>query len=73
MSGTPAPSFLQMIVAAVVRHAATAFAGSLATWGVIQSDQQTEVVSLGISAGAWALSMIWSVYQKSQTKPKVTP
>ena len=73
MSGTAPPTFLQSLAALLTRHAATALAGSLATWGVIQSDQQTEFVSLGVSAGAWGLSVAWSIYQKSQTKPKVTP
>ena len=55
-----------------MRHAATYAAGILAAWGVIQPSQQTEFVSLGVSAGAWGLTVAWSVYQKSQTKPKAT-
>ena len=55
---------IEPVVTSVIRHALTVAAGSLATAGVIQTDQQTQFIAIGSGAALWALAQVWSWWQK---------
>lgn len=62
------PGLVVMIASALFRHLLTTVAASLATWGVITGSEQTQFVTVALSALLWALGMGWSAWQKSQTR-----
>lgn len=64
------PSLLKAIVAGIARHAMTAIAGMMLAHGMIATDQQAQVVSIGASIAVWGLGVWWSAQQKTQTLPQ---
>lgn len=60
------PGLVVMIASALFRHLLTTVAATLATWGVITGSEQTQFVTVALSALLWALGVGWSMWQKSQ-------
>lgn len=54
------PSLLISILSRVGQHLFTLLAGALASYGVIQNDQQTQVVAIGLSVLTWAAGYGWN-------------
>lgn len=65
------PSLVQELARAGAQKLLTAAATALTGYGVITSDQQAQVVSLGISVVMWAVSLGWSYWQEHHTVDKV--
>lgn len=67
------PSLLRMMVSAGARHLVTAVAGSLVTAGAIQSDQQTQFVTIATGVVVWAAGLAWSYANKKAVKDAAIP
>ena len=57
---------LQAAVAGLIRHAMTAAGGYLVSLGLLQADQTTEFVTIGLGIVSGAVGLAWSYYQKHQ-------
>ena len=66
-TGTDPPSLFAQALAGFMRHGLTYAAGMLAANGIIQQDQQAQVVSLGVSLGMAVAAYAWSYIQKRNT------
>lgn len=64
---TAPPSFVKAAVAGLVRHAITGAAGAMAAAGMIQKDQQTSLVEIGVSLALWGFGVWWSALQKKKS------
>jgi hypothetical protein len=53
------------VLAGQARHVMTMLAGSLVTLGAIQSDQQSQFISIGSGIVVWLVAAIWSGVQKN--------
>lgn len=65
------PGILVTFFSMIARHGATALAGALAGYGVIQGSQKQEFADVALSAAVWGLTVTWSWYEKSKAT-KVT-
>jgi len=61
------PSFLKAFVASIIRHSLTGAAGAMAAAGMIQKDQTSSFIEIGVSLGLWGFSLWWSALQKKKT------
>lgn len=61
---TSTPSLGVTVLASVARGALNAGAGALVSLGAITSDQQTQLVSIGVAVVLWAAAQGWSYIQK---------
>lgn len=57
---------VQPLITGLARHAMTAAAGALAGLGAIQTDQQTQFISIGSGILVWLAGYAWSAWQKRQ-------
>lgn len=56
----PIPGYLETFIESLAQKGLTAAATALTGYGVIQSNQQAQLVSLGLSVVLWAASFAWT-------------
>lgn len=57
------PSLLVSVLTKIGAHAVTFIAGALATDGVIQTSQVSQLELIGASVVTWAIGFAWNEYQ----------
>jgi hypothetical protein len=65
-SSTSPESIFKPVIAGLARHAFTAAAGALASYGLIQPDQMTQFEDGGVAVVLFLAGAAWSYWQKRQ-------
>lgn len=66
-------SIAKPVIAGLARHAFTAAAGALASYGLIQTDQEAQFEDGGVAVVLFVAGATWSWFQKHQAAKAATP